>query len=175
MEFVYTHFRKNDCLLIIEAFLQQVKTRYNQTVRFFRMNDEPTLEGKFGALINKYEIIQKRTALYTPDQNEKTKRSEGVLTRRARAMRISFHFSVNMWPEIYKTADYVSNRTLRRGFQWRTPHETLFNKKSFFSHMHLYGCRAYPLRSKIFKKNKLEPDVMIDYLVGYDFTNIFRI
>ena len=117
MEFVYTHFKKNDCLLIIEAFLQQVKTRYNQTVRFFRMNDEPTLERKFGALMNKYKIIQKRIAFYTSDQNEKTERSERVLTRRTRAMRISSHLSANMWLEIYKTVDYVSNRTSRQGLQ----------------------------------------------------------
>ena len=103
--------------MIIEAFLQQVKTRYNQTVRFFRMNDEPTLEEKFGVLMNKYEITQKRTAPYTTDQNEKTERSERVLTRQARAMRISSHFPANIWPEIYKTAGYVNNRTPKQGFQ----------------------------------------------------------
>lgn len=41
--------------------------------------------------------------------------------------------------------------------------------------MHFYGCRAYPLRFKILRKNKLEPRAMIDYLMSYDFTNIFRI
>ena len=161
--------------MIIEAFLQQIKTRYNQTIWFFRMNDELTLEKKFDALMNKYKITQKRTASYTIDQNKKTKRSRGILTRRICTMRISSHLSANMWPEIYKTADYVSNRTSRRGLQWRTFHETLFNKKPSLSHMHFYGCQAYPLRPKIFKKNKLEPRVMINYLVGYDSTNIFRI
>ena len=175
MEFVYTHPRKNDCLLIIAAFLEKIKTQYDQTVRFFRMDDEPTLGGKFGALMDKYGITQERTAPYTPDQNGKTERSGGVLTRRARAMRISSHLPADMWPEIYKTAGYVSNRTPRRGLQWRTPHEALFDKKPSLSHMHPYGCRAYPLRPKIPRKNKLEPRAMIGYLVGYDSTNIFRI
>ena len=41
--------------------------------------------------------------------------------------------------------------------------------------MHFYECRAYPLRPKIFKKDKLELRAMIDYLVNYDSTNICRI
>ena len=96
MEFVYTHPRKNDFLYYIGVFLQMIKTRYDQTVRFFRMDDEPTLEEKFDALITSYGIIQKRTALYTSDQNEKTERSEKILTLRTKVMKIFFRLSANL-------------------------------------------------------------------------------
>ena len=66
-EFVYTHFKKNDCLKIIKSFLHMIKTRYNQIVQFFRMNDESILNEKFNLIIQAYKIIAKRTAPYTSD------------------------------------------------------------------------------------------------------------
>lgn len=39
----------------------------------------------------------------------------------------------------------------------------------------MYGCRAYPLKKKIPRTQKLEPRAHIGYLVGYDSTNIYRI
>ena len=56
-----------------------IKTRYNQIVRFFRMNDESILNEKFNLIIQTYEITAKRTAFYTFDQNEKIERSEKIL------------------------------------------------------------------------------------------------
>ena len=175
MKFVFTHAKKNDALGVIKAFLQMVRTRYDQIVRFFRMNDEQTLDGEFDAFIKMYGILQKRTAFYTADQNGKTKRSEEVLTIRAKAMRIANQFSTDMWPKIYKTVRYFSNRTSRKNLKWKTSHKALFNQKSSLSHLHSIDCRAYSLRPKISKKNKLDFCAMIDYLVDYDSINIFRI
>ena len=41
--------------------------------------------------------------------------------------------------------------------------------------MHPFSCRAYPLIYKIKKLDKINPRAQIDYLYGYDSTNIFRI
>lgn len=60
-------------------------------------------------------------------------------------------------------------------FEMEGPHEALFGKKPSLSHRHPYGCRAYPLRPNIPRKDKLAPSAFIGYLVGYDSTNIFRI
>ena len=174
-EFVYTHFKKNDCLKIIKSFLHMIKTRYNQIVRFFRMNDESILNEKFNLIIQTYEITAKRTAFYTFDQNEKIERSEKILIIKTKIMRISNHLSKNLWSEIYKIDDYINNRILKRNLKWLTLYETLFEKKFNLFHLHLYDCRAYFFRQKIFKKNKLKSRAIINYFVDYDSINIFRI
>lgn len=117
MEFVFTHARKNDALGVIKVFLQMVRTRYGQIVRFFRMNDEQTLDEQFDDLMKMYGILQERTAPYTTDQNGKTERSGGVLTIRARAVRIASQLPTDMWPEIYKAVGYLSNRTPRKNLK----------------------------------------------------------
>ena len=150
-------------------------TKYQQTIRFFRMNDEQTFVGNFNVLMKSYEITPERTALYTSNQNGKTERSEKILIIRARKLRIKSHFSADLWSEIYKLVDYISNRTPRKSLEWKTPHEALFQKKLSLSHLHVYECRAYSLNPKIFNLNKLEPRTKIDYFVGLDFINIFQI
>ena len=73
-----------------------IKTRYNQIVRFFRMNDELILNEKFNLIIQTYEITTKRIALYTFDQNEKIERFEKILIIKTKIMQISNHLSKNL-------------------------------------------------------------------------------
>ncbi len=94
---------------------------------------------------------------------------------RARAMRIGANLPANMWPEVFKSVDYLNNRTLRRALAWKTSFEALIGEKPNLAHLQPYGCRAYPLKNIIPRKDRLKPKAFIDYLVRYDFTNIFRI
>ncbi len=48
-------------------------------------------------------------------------------------------------------------------------------KKSNLTHLQSYECRTYFLKNIISRKNRLKSRAFIDYLVKYDFTNIFRI
>lgn len=113
-EFIYTHFKKNNVLETIKIFLKIIRTRYDQTVRFFGMNDKQTLNEKFDALITSYEIIQKRTTSYTLDQNGNTKQFKKLLTIKIKTMRISSRLCVKMWSKTYKIVEYVSNCTSKK-------------------------------------------------------------
>ena len=117
MEFVFTHVRKNDALKMIKAFFQMMRTRYDQIVRFFRMNDKQTLNDQFDEFMKMYGILQKRTAPYTANQNGKTEKFEKVLIIRTKTVRIANHFSIDMWPEIYKAVEYFNNRTSRKNLK----------------------------------------------------------
>lgn len=175
MDFVYTHPRKNDALSVIKEFLKMARTRYDQTVRFIRIDDERTLGLKYAERVKLMGITTERSAPYTPAQNGSTERSGGVLIIRARAMRISARLPANLWPEIFKTVGYLNNRTPKKALEWKTPLEALIGEKPKLSHLHPYGCRAYPLKNLIPRKEKLVPRAFIGYLIGYDSTNIFRI
>lgn len=67
------------------------------------------------------------------------------------------------------------NRTPTRSLGWRTPFEVANQKKPSIAHMQPYGCRAYTLRTKVARSDKLSERALVGYLVGYDSTNVYRI
>ncbi len=175
MNFVYTHSRKNDAFSMIREFLKTTQIRYDQIVRFIRMNDERILKFEYWEFMKLRKIVTKRFVSYTSSQNDKIERFEKILMIRARAMRIKTNLSANLWSKMFKSVDYLNNRILRRALAWKTLFETLIEKKSNLFHLQSYDCRIYLLKNIISKKDRLKSKAFIDYLVKYDFTNIFRI
>ncbi len=122
-------------------------------------------------------------ATYTPAQNGAAERSGGVLTAKARALRIHANLPETLWPESIKAAAYLTNRSPSKSLEWSTPFEKFYralnkpNPRPNLVHLRVYGCRAYAyipqeLRAR---KAKLAERAHIGFLVGYDSTNIFCI
>jgi hypothetical protein len=65
MNFVYIHFRKNDVLSMIREFLKTIRIRYDQIVRFIRMNDERILRFEYRNFMKMRRIVTKRFVSYT--------------------------------------------------------------------------------------------------------------
>ncbi len=175
MNFLYIHFRKNDVLSMIREFLKTIRIKYDQIVRFIRMNDERILKFEYRDFMKMRKIVTKWFVSYTSSQNDEIKRSEKILIIKTRAMRIKTNLSANLWSEVFKSVNYMNNRILKRALIWKTFFETLTEKKSNLFHLQSYDCRIYLLKNIILKKNRLKSKAFIDYFVKYDFTNIFRI
>ncbi|ERF70711.1 hypothetical protein EPUS_09493 [Endocarpon pusillum Z07020] len=122
---------------------------------------ERTLRKAYAEVTKKYKITIERSAPYTAAQNGNTERAGGVLILRARALRIEAKLPDELWPEAFKTAGYLNNRTPKRGLRWKTPLEAILKKRLQLSHLYPYGCRAYPLRKNILHSYKLEPRALI--------------
>ena len=90
-------------------------------------------------------------------------------------MRVFLRLLLLLWPEIVLAVIYLQNRTLIKSKGWKTLYELAFGKPPNISYLKVYGCRAYALRYKILKTNKLEPRAKLGHLVGYESTNIYRI
>ncbi len=103
------------------------------------------------------KIKAEHTAPDTPTQNGGSEYSGKVIITKARVMRIKANLPVNMWLEIYKAVRYISNQTPVKKLGWKTPFEAIKKEKPQYAHMHIYGCRAYPLNYHILKKDKLDP------------------
>ncbi len=175
MNFVYTQSRKNDVLSMIRELLKTIRIKYDQIVRFIRIIDERILKFEYRDFMKMRKIVTKRFALYTSFQNDKIERPEKILMIKTRVMRIKTNLSANLRSKIFKSVDYLNNRILRRALIWKTFFEALTKKKSNLAHLQSDECRAYFLKNIILKKNRLKSRAFIDYLVRYDFTNIFRI
>ncbi len=175
MNFVYIHSRKNDVLSMIREFLKTIRIRYNQIVRFIQMNDERILRFEYRNFMKMRKIVTKRFVSYTSFQNDKIERFEKILMIRTRVMQIKANLSANMWSKMFKSVNHLNNRIFRRALNWKISFETLTREKSNLTHFQSYKCRTYFLKNIISKKNWLKSRVFIDYLVRYDFTNIFKI
>jgi hypothetical protein len=79
MNFVYIHSRKNDAFFMIREFLKTIQIKYDQIVRFIRMNDERILRFEYRDFMKLRRIVTKRFALYTSFQNDKIERFEKIL------------------------------------------------------------------------------------------------
>ena len=140
-----------------------------------RLDGETSLGGIFENFVSEKGIKPERTALDTPAQNGGSERSRRVIVTKGCTMRIEANLPTNIWPETVKAVGYIANRTPVRKLLWKTPFEAVLKHKPQLAQMHVYGSRAYPLDHHITRKNKMEPQAHIGYLVGYDSTNIYRI
>jgi hypothetical protein len=171
---VYTHKRKSDSTAFMDKTLNLIQTQFGRNVRYIRLDGEKSLCNLFEEIISNRGIKAERTAPDTPAQNGGSERAGRMLITKARTMRIAAKLPANMWPEIIKTAGYISNRTPVKKLGWKTPFEAV-KKKPRHIYLHVYGCKAYALIFYIPKKSKLNSKTHIGYLLGYDSTNIFRI
>lgn len=90
-------------------------------------------------------------------------------------MRIKAELLAKLWLEIVKAARYIRNRTLIRKLGWKTLFKAVKKEKLRYAYIRVYKYRAYPLNHHILRKDKLDPQAHIRYLVGYNLTNIYQI
>lgn len=111
----------------------------------------------------------------TPEQAGHIERSGKTLIERSRSLKVSSNLPIQFANEIYRYAGYLINRTPTKSLDWKTPFQAAYGKQPSLAHLRIYGCRAYALRKKIPRTDKLSPRALIGYLVGLDSRNIFRI
>ena len=105
------------------------------------------------------------------------------------AMQIFESFLHNFWKKIINYIVYFYNQIFQKVQNWKTSYEVFYLnvEKNFFRvqkrfqiiHLKIYNYRVYIMtRDAQLKKNqkwKLNSHVYINYLVNYNFTNIFRV
>ena len=175
---VWTHTSKSDSRQILLDAVTNIKVRFNAQVIFIHTDNETSLDMEFQAELSAQGITFKTSAPDTPAQNGHSERKGGILSTKARTMRVAAGLPTYLWPEIMCAAGYIANRTPMQKHRWKTPYELATGKKPNLQHLKAYGCKAYSLNKEIGQKHKtwkLTERAHIGHLVGYDSTNIFRI
>jgi hypothetical protein len=181
MNYVYTYPSKSDTMKMIKAFYAFVETQYKTRIQIFKRDGERTLGRAYKKWIKKKGIKEEISAPYTPEQNGAAERSGGVLIAKARAMRIEGNLPEDLWPEVFKSAAYITNRSPNKALNGKTPHQKLNqflgkpNTKPNIAHIKVYGCKVYKRINKISKKRKMASRSKVGYLVGYQASNIFKV
>jgi hypothetical protein len=168
-----------------------LQTQYNIRIKAFESDNEFAASDAFLELCHERGIRPEPSAPHTPAQNGGGERSGGVIKGKGRAMSISSKLPVKLWPEIYKSAVYLYNRSPKEMHSWKSPIQRFLeavseqdgvavsDKRPWQGHLKRYGCKAYAMtvdaQEGNNKRQRLNPRAFLGYLVGYDSTNIYRI
>ena len=121
-QYAYTHRSKNDAL---KHFKKYIKNRYIKDMVIVHLDGERTLGGDFDLWTHEDGLIAERTAPDTPDQNGPSERPGGIVTSKARRLRIDAKLPEDLWPESIRAAVYLMNRSPIKTLGWMTPMEKL--------------------------------------------------
>jgi hypothetical protein len=101
-------------------------------------------------------------------------------------MRIAANLLHDLWNKIVNCAVYFQDQIPRESNRWKSLYKRFYtflanrrSRKPQLVYLKAYGCRVYviTLDAQLKKKrlNKLDPRAHIGYLIGYNFTNIYKI
>jgi hypothetical protein len=111
MNFVYILRSKREALRAIKDFYAWTKRQYKLLIRAFRLDGETSLSTKFKNWAATKGIRIERSPLRTLEQNGAAERSGGVLIARATKLRLEANLPESLWPEIFRMAGYLINRS----------------------------------------------------------------
>lgn len=159
----------------LKGLIARIQRIYKGVPIYIRMDGERGFGDDFLELVNTLGLIYEKAPKHTKEPAGLPERAGGVLTIRARAMRIHANLPKHLAGELYQTAAYILNRTPTEALGWKTPYEAVYGRSPLVSHMQPIGCRAYALNTELKNADKLESRALIGHLIGYVGTNIFRI
>ena len=158
----------------IKSVIRKAQRVFDADRCIIRSDNERGFGNELVELCLELGIVFETAAVAAPEQNGLAERAGGILTRRARAMRLHGKLPKILANEMYKTSAYILNRTPTESLGWKTPFELVFKRKPLVSHMRPIGCQAYVLNHNIPRGDKTCSRALIGHLVGYQGTNLFR-
>ncbi|RKF81620.1 Retrovirus-related Pol polyprotein from transposon RE1 [Golovinomyces cichoracearum] len=159
----------SEVIRCFDGLQNYLKCQFSLEICVIHRDNDVYLQKEYQNFITKYGIEDEPTAPYTPAQNGSAERFGGVISKKARTMRLSSNLPESLWPEILKAAVFLQNRIPHKGLEsnelWRSPIEKLYkwledNRKNpplmstDLSILRVYGCKAYSLTIKALKNKE---------------------
>ncbi len=117
------------------------------------------------------------------EQNGKFERFDDMLIEKTKCIEKHVKLSKKIYSECYFVAAHILNRTLSQVLSWNSSlifMQKLLKKsiRNEIIHLKIYDCKTFSLLKKTdaFKRiEKMKSRAFIEYLIKYDFINIFRV
>ncbi len=178
--------RKKTLLSVFKDLINQcncIKFDERAIIRIIRIDQEIFIDKKLENWMREQKINWNWSTKNISEQNEKFERFENMLIEKAKCIKKHIKLSKKLYSKCYFLATYILNRTSSQILSWDSSlifMQKLLKKsiRSKIIHLKIYDCKAFSLLKKIdaFKKNeKMKSRTFIEYLIKYDFSNIFRI
>jgi hypothetical protein len=119
----------------------------------------------------------------TSEQNEKFERFDDMLIEKKKCIKKHVKLSKNFYSECYLVVAHILNRTSTQVLSWDS--SLIFMQKLLkesirneIAHFKMFNCKTFSFfkETNTFKKSeKMKTRTFIEYLIKYDFINIFRV
>ena len=136
---------KSDAFRAVRGWLPAAETQSGERLRYLITDNGELRSAEMASWCAERGITHLFTTPYTPLQNVKVERLHRTLMNKARSMRLAYSAPLQMWDEFVLTASFLSNLTITKSLNNKTPHELWFSAKLGLSRLREIGCKAYAL------------------------------
>jgi hypothetical protein len=178
--------KKKTLLSIFKNLINQCDSmRFNERaiIRIIRINQEIFIDKKFENWVRAQKINWDWSTKNIFEQNKKFERFDDMLIEKAKCIKEHAKLSKDFYFECYFVAAHMLNRTSTQTLNWDS--SLIFMQKLLkesirneIAHLKVFDCKTFSLlkETDALKKNeKMKSRAFIEYLIKYDFINIFRI
>jgi hypothetical protein len=161
----------------------RIKFDERAIIRIIRIDQEIFIDKKLENWMREQEINWDWWTKNIFEQNEKFERFDDMLIEKTKCIKEHVKLSEDFYSECYLVVAHILNRTSSSSLSWDS--SLIFMQKLLkelirneIVHFKMFDCKAFSFLKKTnaFKKNeKMKSRAFIEYLIKYDFINIFRI
>jgi hypothetical protein len=180
------NYKKKTLISIFKDLINQcdrIKFDERAIIRIIRINQEIFIDKKLENWMREQEIHWDWSTKNIFEQNEKFERFDDMLIEKTKCIKKHVKLSKDFYSECYFVAAHILNRTSSLSLSWDSSlifmqkllKESIWNE---IVHLKMFNCKAFSLLKKTnaFKRNeKIKSWTFIEYLIKYDFINIFRV
>jgi hypothetical protein len=178
--------KKKTLLSIFKDLINQcdrIKFNKRAIIRIIRIDQEIFIDKKFEDWMRAQKINWNWSTKNIFEQNEKFERFDEMLIEKAKCIKEHAKLSKDFYSKCYFVAVHILNRTSTSSLSWDS--SLIFMQKLLkesikneIIHIKMFNCKTFSFfkETNAFKKNeKMKSRAFIEYLIKYDFINIFRV
>jgi hypothetical protein len=178
--------KKKTLMSIFKDLINQcdcIKFDERAIIRIICINQEIFIDKKLENWMREQEINWDWSTKNILEQNEKFERFDDMLIEKTKCIKKHVKLSKDFYSECYFVAAQILNRTSSSSLSWDL--SLIFMQKLLkksilneIAHFKMFDCKTFSLLKKTnaFKRNeKMKSRAFIEYLIKYDFINIFRV
>jgi hypothetical protein len=178
--------KKKTLLSIFKNLINQcnrIKFNERAIICIIRIDQEIFIDKKLENWMRAQKINWDWSTKNTFEQNEKFKRFDELLIEKTKCIKEHAKLSKDFYSKCYFVVAHILNRTSSLSLSWDS--SLIFMQKLLkelirneIAHFKMFNCKTFSFlkETNAFKKNeKMKSRAFIEYLIKYDFINIFRI
>jgi hypothetical protein len=178
--------KKKTLLSIFKDLINQcdrIKFDECAIIRIIRINQEIFIDKKLENWMREQEINWNWSTKNISEQNEKFERFDDMLIEKTKCIKEHVKLSKDFYFECYFVAAHILNRTSSSSLSWDS--SLIFMQKLLkesirneIAHLKMFDCKAFSFfkeTNAFTKSEKMKSRAFIEYLIKYDFINIFRV
>ncbi|KAL1483376.1 hypothetical protein MTO96_033244 [Rhipicephalus appendiculatus] len=165
---VYPMKTKNEVLQNFDKYRRMVENIHNTKVKTLRSDDGGEYKSKeFNMYLANHGIKHQLTIPGTPEQNGVAERMNQTVLDMTRCLLIESGVTKELWADAVVTTSYIRNKCPSKAVGGESPEALWTGGEVKLDHLRVFGCKAWSVRNRPRKGDKLYPKAEKCILVGY--------